>query len=53
MKYVNGLAWVIAILAVGAIAAHWSQIQWYLANKTTVDQAVETADALKQTGVLK
>jgi len=53
VKYLNGIAWVIAILAVGAVAAKWSQIQWYFRNKATVDQAVAAGDILTQLGVTK
>lgn len=53
MKYLTAGAWIFTILGIAAIAAHWPQIKWYLANKTTVDQAIETADSLQKAGLLK
>lgn len=51
MKYLTGLAWIIAIISVALVAAHWSQIQWYLRNKTTIDQAIEVGNDLSTLGV--
>jgi hypothetical protein len=53
MRFFNACAWIFTIVGVALIAAHWTQIRWYLANKATVDQAADTADALKAAGVLK
>jgi hypothetical protein len=53
MKALNTIAWVIAILAIGAVWARWAQILWYFKNQELVDTAVETADSLQQVGVLK
>jgi hypothetical protein len=51
VKYANGLAWIVAIVAVAFVAAYWSQIRWYLKNKATVDQAIEVGDNLSTLGL--
>lgn len=51
-KYANGIAWAIAIAAVAVVLAYWPTVSWAVKNRKTIDQAIATADGLKQAGVL-
>lgn len=51
-KYANAAAWIISVVAIGAVIAYWSTLVWAVRNRQTLKQAADTADGLKQFGVL-
>ena len=53
MKYLNALAWIIAIVTVAAAAAYRDEIAWAWKNRATIKQAADTAASLQEAGILK